>query len=255
MYVVRKGDRFADRFRAVSVSEDAVEAVEAVEEPPALATAPPSASPSFPGLLSASVEQGLSPFPSENFRRFGSDGLSETPAGAPTSPSADMSSLVPRIRSHGQAGRAARTGTGILPQASPHQDGHALDAPVRPAKHAQEVRRINAQDTPATFVFQTLGYVETQDGEFQAIVADGADVYLVKQGETFADQYRATSVDPVLVLAVKVLPGQHAGNFLSAQTDSGSTAASKNLGALQFPLFGGPKHQLFARWVRRAVRF
>ena len=75
------------------------------------------------------------------------------------------------------------------------------------------------RDGHDTFIFQTLGYVEAQDGELQAIVADGPEVYLVKQGETFAEQYRATSVDPILVLAVKLPPGQRAGKFLSAQTN------------------------------------
>jgi hypothetical protein len=69
-------------------------------------------------------------------------------------------------------------------------------------------------------------------------------VYLVKQGETFADQYLATSVDPILVLAVKVCPGPPAGNFLSAQTDSGGKVASNKLyGSLRFPLFAWAKTQ------------
>ena len=90
----------------------------------------------------------------------------------------------------------------------------------------------------ATFVFQNLGYVEVQNGELQAIVVDGSQVYLVKQGETFGDQYLATSVDPILVLAVRVPPGQDEGNLVAAQTESGNKLASKKLyGHMQYPLF------------------
>src|SRR5208337_183636 len=118
----------------------------------------------------------------------------------PDDPPAEVESPPPRIstgtlpvRKHGHA---TRSGTGILPV----------------GKHDK--------DEQATFIFQTLGYVETQDGELRAVVADGSEVYLVKQGETFAGRYLATSVDPILVLAVKVLPEQQAGSILSAQTKS-----------------------------------
>jgi Tfp pilus assembly protein PilP len=137
VYVVRQGDRFADRYRAVRVSADAVEAV---EEPPR-------------GALPSSV--------------------------AAPPPARDIQSA-------------------------------SITSPASP-----------------TFVFQTLGYVETQGGGTQAIVAEGSQLYLVKQGETFADQYRATSVDRTLVLATRVPPGQEVGNPLSARTESGGQPASK----------------------------
>jgi hypothetical protein len=61
-------------------------------------------------------------------------------------------------------------------------------------------------------------------------------VYLVKQGETFADRYRATSVDPILVLAVKVSPNQPPRDIQSAQTESGGKSASNNIyGYLHYP--------------------
>ena len=86
-----------------------------------------------------------------------------------------------------------------------------MDQPVRAAlaqgrgEIRSRLKKTATSPVAATFVFQTLGYVETQDGEMRAVVADGSEVYLVKQGETFADKYRATSVDPTLVLAVKVV--------------------------------------------------
>lgn len=53
------------------------------------------------------------------------------------------------------------------------------------------------------FVFQALGSVEDSDGEVGAIIADGSEVYVVKQGEVFADKFQAVSVDRGLVLAVR----------------------------------------------------
>lgn len=108
-----------------------------------------------------------------------------------------------------------------------------------PRQRSAPTKETATSPDPATFVFQTLGYVETLDGGIQAIVAEGSQVYLVKQGEMFADQYLATSVDPILVLAVKVSAGQDLGNFLSAQTEYGGKPASKELyGCLRFPLPG-----------------
>jgi hypothetical protein len=96
---------------------------------------------------------------------------------------------------------------------------------------------IPASPDSATFVFQTLGYIVTQDGDTRAIVAEGAEVYLVAQGDTFAHQYRAVSVDPTLVLAVRVSPGQDEENVLSAQAESGGKPASNRLyGNSHFPL-------------------
>jgi hypothetical protein len=114
--------------------------------------------------------------------------------------------------------------------------------PPKIARH-QQIRAssrgpgVNHHDagSPATFIFQTLGYVEMQ-GEMQAIVADGSEVYLVKQGEMFAEKYRATSVDSVLVLAVKASPEEQQANALLAQTESGAKSASNQLyGYLHFP--------------------
>ena len=165
IFVVRQGDRFDGRYRAVSVSTDAVEAVEVpMTRPPSFhLDAPPA-----PGRDPKAVQR--------------------------------QTQLAKGLRR--DFGRASQQ-AGLSPE-------------------------------PSTFIFQTLGYAETQDGDLQAVVADGSEVYLVRQGETFAGQYRATSVDPVLVLAVKAPPEKHAGIPLSAQTESGDKPASKNL---YLPLF------------------
>ena len=214
IYVVRQGDRFAGRYRAVSVSADAVEAV---EEPPRQALPLPFAAPVFPDLLSASAPQGPSLFSGGDCSGCRSNELEEVSAKVPDDPPLEVVSPPPRNRKDEQVRVTSVKG---------------------PRQRFAPKMTATSPDT-ATFVFQTLGYVETQDGQMQAIVADGSQVFLVKQGETFADQYRATSVDPILVLAVRVSPGQDVGNFLSAQTESGGKSASKRLyGYLHYPLFG-----------------
>jgi len=91
--------------------------------------------------------------------------------------------------------------------------------------------------TGTAFVFQTLGTVQDEDGELQAIVADGSERYLVKQGDTFANRYRVTSVDSFLVLAVKATPAGAPEDLLLAQTESGGQLASKKgNGKTHYPL-------------------
>ncbi len=84
----------------------------------------------------------------------------------------------------------------------------------------------SSSKSSATFIFQTLGYVQLKNGEVQAIVADGADTYLVKPGQVFAKQYQAVSVDSLLVLAVRKPPSRPLPDFLSAQTDFNRNSAS-----------------------------
>lgn len=186
VYIVKQGDRFAGHYRAVSVSPNAVEALEEPMRP-----FRPLDPRTFPGLLSAASE----PAPSR-----------------PDDPPAEAASGFPE------------TATAILPVAGHRQDIH------------RTTNSHGAPDSDATFIFQSLGYIETQDGDFQAVVADGSEVYLVRPGETFAGQYRATSIDPVLVLAVKAPAEPHKGNLLAAETESGEKAASKDM-PLHFPLF------------------
>jgi hypothetical protein len=109
----------------------------------------------------------------------------------------------------------------------------ALDEPPKPAVPLTSAYR---DEEPATFIFQTLGYVETQDGQRQAVVADGPQVYLVKEGDMFAGHYQVTSVDQLLVLAVRVSPIESGNEFRSGQTKPGGKSASNSLyGYLHFP--------------------
>ena len=204
--IVRQGDRFAGRYRALSVS---AEAVEAEEEPHRqVVPLPFDAPPTFPDILFASMQQGPSLFSSDDCSSCKSSESGKASANVPDGP--------PR-------------GAGIQPVSGRSQ----VAKPMR--NHGQDSRE-SGQVDHATFIFQTLGYVQTEDGELQAIVADGPQVYFVKQGEMFADQYLATSVDPILVLAVKAPPGQEGRDFLSTQTESRDNPASKKLyGSIQFP--------------------
>jgi hypothetical protein len=215
VYVVRQGDRFAGRYRALSVSADAVVAM---EDPPRQAQPPPFAlTPEIPDLLSAVL-------PREPSLSSGEECLGCKPneLGEVSEKEADNHPIEAAIWAPGNRKvEQARAPATIWP---------------RP-RSALISKRAAVLPEPATFAFQTLGYVETQDGEMRAIVAEGSEIYLVKQGETFADQYRATSVDSTLVLAVRVSPGQDVENFLFAQTESGGKPASKDLyGHWHFPL-------------------
>jgi len=214
VYIVRQGDRFAGRYRALSVSADAVEAV---EDPPRQAHPPPfRAPPAIPDFLSASAQQG--PFLVSDEYCLGCE-------------SYELGEVSSRVSDDPQ--KEAET-----PPPKNRKDAHVDVTPARGPRqrYTPILKKTGTSPDPGTFVFQTLGSVETQDGEMRAIVADGSQVYLVKQGETFADQYRATSVDSTLVLAVRVSPGQDVGN---AQAEYGGRPASKRLYvSLHFPLSG-----------------
>ncbi len=217
VYIVRQGDRFAGHYRALRVSQDEVEAV---EDPPKPAQSSPSFAPkTFPGLLSTSAQPGPYQSPREDCLGCNSDDLGEVSARVPEDPMVEVAYPPSRARNEVQARSAPAGDPQLRSTANVKESGTSLD--------------------PATFVFQTLGYVESQDGEMEAIVVDGSQAYVVKQGETFADQYVATSVDSVLVLAVRVSPDQYDGNSLSARTEPGGNHASKKLyGYPQFPWLG-----------------
>ena len=212
IYIVRQGDHFAGRYLALSVSADAVEAAE--DSPMQMFSIPRARPPSSPNLLTAAAESP--PSYSEDCPGCEFGGVGEVSANVPEEPPAPAESPPPRNKD--EPVRATRA-EGSLQNENLKEDATAPD--------------------PATVIFPTLGYVQTPDGEIQAIVEDGSEVYLVKQGETFADQYRATRVDPELVLAVKAPPAPQAGRGISAQTDSGGKLASKKVrGDLHHPLLG-----------------
>ena len=241
--IVWQGDRFAGHLRAVKVSAESVEVVE--DTPRNGRPLPFLSAMDMPELVSISAQQVPSlvtiasclgcdfAAPAEVSENKTGNVLSGFGSSAQR-PSA--TGILP-VTEHGQNGRS--TGEGHLPASERRHDGH-------------DTRTGTPATSPATFIFQTLGYVESQDGGVQAIVADGSETYLVKQGEVFADQYQATSVDPLLVLAVKVLPAQPVPDFLSVETDFGGQPASKRLhGSLQQALSSGCMGLLFTASLRQ----
>ncbi|MBZ5513474.1 MAG: hypothetical protein LAN62_01260 [Acidobacteriia bacterium] len=58
----------------------------------------------------------------------------------------------------------------------------------------------------APLIPRRLGYIEGLDGQVQAVLGLGETVYLVREGETFADRYRAVKVSPYSVEVIEALP-------------------------------------------------
>jgi len=85
------------------------------------------------------------------------------------------------------------------------------------------------QSPSPTFVFQTLGYIEGRGGQISAIVSENGSIYLVRQGERFADTYRAVSVDAGVVLAVRSNPGWDVEKLLAVRAEPDTGSASKQL--------------------------
>ena len=155
------------------------------------------------------------------------------PEGSPPSrpPSPKTPERLTASLSHGTFGRPASLGDVRQNQ------NCTQSAAGRPTSERSAAVGDNS-DTP-TLAFQTLGYIETLTGDIEAIVADGSSVYLVKQGERFADTYRAVTVSPTLVLAVRANPGWNVDGMLAARTDSRAESASKLVyGTLHSPAFG-----------------
>ena len=96
-----------------------------------------------------------------------------------------------------------------------------------PGGRGRETRSEKAPVSTETgpLVFQALGSIERSDGEMEAIIADGSHVYIVKQGDVFADRYRAVSVDSDLVLAVRA-PANPPEEFFARRTNSANLVAS-----------------------------
>ena len=134
--IVRQGDRFAGRFHALRVSADAVEAVEDPprDDAPLLSEVPPA----IPDFRSPSAKQGPAPFSSEDCLRCESSDLDEVSANVPEDPPALVASPPPKSG-----------GARILPVSRGAEEGR--------------LGRNHSPDSQGTFIFQTLGYVETQN--------------------------------------------------------------------------------------------
>ncbi len=187
------------------------------------------------------IPQSLPDIVSPSVQQVASQTLTEGCSGCAPSASVAVSENLPDQTSTVVKNSAPGSLSIVVPPASEQVQDDQVTASVTPmTQQVHDGHGASSVASPATFIFQTLGSVEAADGEVQAIVADGSDTYLVRQGETFADQYQATSVDATLVVAVRVSPENSAPDFLTAQTDSGRNGASKRLGGLlQSSLEGG----------------
>ncbi len=208
IYIVSQGDRFDGQYRALTVTADAVEVV---EEPPRQAHPPPirapvRAPPDAPFVLAAARDGAKSSARDDCIR-------CESPAAGEVSSKSTI-------------------------EASSKPEIPALQGRIEAQGRIITVKtQAEASTDSGIYVFQKLGSIETADGETRAIVADESDLYLVKQGETFAGRYRAISVEAAFVLAGRETAGPREGNYLSAQAVSPAKGASKTMnGNLHFPL-------------------
>jgi hypothetical protein len=74
-----------------------------------------------------------------------------------------------------------------------------------PEKLETATRRLDRRPpTPGTL--PTLGYVEWASGQVAGIVDEGNEIFLVKEGEVFADRYRALKVFPTSLVVAEEAP-------------------------------------------------
>jgi len=74
-----------------------------------------------------------------------------------------------------------------------------------PEKLETATRRLDRRPpTPGTL--PTLGYVEWASGQVAGIVDEGNEIFLVKEGEVFADRYRALKVFPTSLVVAEAAP-------------------------------------------------
>jgi hypothetical protein len=207
IYVVGQGERFAGRYRALSVAADAVEAV----EDPAIQAHPPPlrAPPETPVMITTAARNGpeISSLPDLINCQSAAPGEVSSKLGVEAR---NQPEIPPVRREIDPPGR-------IIPVAAAGQSNPQASLPVESATET------------GTYVFQTLGYVKTPDGDTRTIVADESDLYLVKQGEIFAGRYRAISVESTLVLAKKVSHRHVEESVLSAQAEPAAKDASKTM--------------------------
>jgi len=152
VYIVQQGDRFAGRFRALSVTADAVEAVE--DPPPRQAHPPPLV---FSDLLSAAAQPERFLFAQEDCQGCRSSDLGEVSERVPEDPPKEAETPPPR-------------------------DGSDTRVKIKSIQSVRQRSALPGKKTASSlevpaYVFQTLGHVVTQDGVTRAIVAVGKCIW------------------------------------------------------------------------------
>ncbi len=173
VYLVSEGEVFADRYRALRVTESSVEVVEGLS-PPARASP-----------MELAARQAL--------QRSTAQPLIEVAHSPP-------------------------------PRKPAEKSGGASQESVDSALAASIPGR-SVPESPPTAPLPTLGYVQEQSGELEAILADGDEVRLVRPGDVVAGKYLALSVSRSSVEVGSVADGGLPNSAGAVAEDGGGGAA------------------------------
>jgi hypothetical protein len=206
VYIVRQGEVFAARFKALAVSPQAVVVADLTIQP-AQRRDPPQ-------LLAEEVQPRASALWAADWR--------SPPRNVPRQKGLRRLRKAAGLDPPGAAESAKRTR--VRPRRAPPFKLRAARAQVesRLRDSAANPREKCALSPPTVTVLKPLGYVEEADGRFEAIVANGDSVYLVQNGDVFADRFKVVGISSSFVEVVKVAPGQlvpavnHGPNILTA---------------------------------------
>ena len=91
---------------------------------------------------------------------------------------------------------------------------HGEEATSKPTEGTAEVALTSYESSPGNsgtasqalgfsipIILKTIGYVERSNGVLEAILSEDDTVYIVREGQVFADRYRALKVSPTIVEA------------------------------------------------------
>jgi hypothetical protein len=206
VYVVRQGDYFAGRYLAAKVSREGVEA------------------------LGLSAQETSSPVAAE--AAVLAEGLQSDACDVQVTTSKETACLQSH-RNYTDSRRAVKPIAELASTFSQPAHGNVpfVQQPgISPAArwHRKATGKQLASPDRAPLIFQALGSIEAPNGEVQAIIVDESQVYIVKQGEVFADKYQAISVDPGLVLAIRAPVDEPKDAIFSRANDS-TIVASKRM--------------------------
>lgn len=154
----------------------------------------------------------------------------DSPAPAPSVPSVTSSQSQPDLgasireaertlaRAFESAPKVAEIGSGLPPLATKTGNGIGFDrsvpatlpamqdlglrpapdsqlTPAQPASAPNGATALAPVAAPPTVALNALGYAQSADGA-QAILTDGTTLYVVNEGEVFADRFRVTGISP-----------------------------------------------------------
>jgi hypothetical protein len=216
VYVVRQGDHFAGRYLAAKVSREGVEAL-------GLSTQETSPlSDSEVSILADVLESDSCEvrFATSTETLCLQSYRNGTVRGFAVKSIAELTSSFSQP-AHGNIPLVQQPGTSLAARGRRKPSGKKLASPDR-----------------APLIFQTLGSIEGPNREMSAIIADESQVYIVKQGEVFADKYQAISVDPGLVLAIRA-PINDSKDVIFNRANDSTMAASKRMQGVKYQTSAG----------------